>query len=146
MGAEVLRKPWLGATAALLLSSASAFSACPVPTITGSNVRGRAHDLLGSQQRPVTGVTVRLLNDSGKVVAQVLGGQDGHFSISAPERGRYRLTVMADGFLEVSAVVVVKKLGKDAPFIRVGLGSDATRPCGGGGITVEMGHTGPLSR
>ena len=37
--------------------------------------------------------------------------------------------------LEVSAVVVsAKKVGKNAPFLRVDLGSDVTRPCGGGGV------------
>lgn len=146
MGAEVLRRAWLWAAAAVLLSSPPALSVCDVPTITGSNVRGRAYNLRGSQEQPLAGVTVRLLNDSGDVIAQAVAGQDGRFSISAPARGRYRLTVTADGFLEVSAMVVVKKLGKDTPFIRVALGSDVTRPCGGGGITVEMAHTGAVGR
>jgi hypothetical protein len=65
MGAEWCRKSWLWAIAALPLSSAPALAVCDVPTITGSNVHGRAYDR--------------------------------RFSISAPERGRYRLTVTADG-------------------------------------------------
>lgn len=146
MGAEWSRKPWLWAMAAVLLSSTPALSVCDVPTITGSNVQGRAFDLRASQEQPLAGVTVRLLNDSGKVIAQVPAGHDGRFSISAPERGRYRLTVTADGFLEVSALVVAKKVGKNTPFLRVDLGSDGTRPCGGGGITVQTANAGTAGR
>ena len=139
-------KPWLWTMAAALLSSAPAFAECNVPSVTGSNVQGRAYDLLSAHEKPLAGATVRLLNDSGKVVAQVQAGQDGRFSVSATERGRYRLTVNADGFLEVSAVVVAKKVGKNTPFLRVDLGSAAKRPCGGGGITVETANAGTVGR
>ena len=146
MSAEWSRTPWLGAIAVVLLSSAPALSACDVPTIKGSDVQGRAYDLLATQERPLVGATVRMLDESGRVVAQVLAGEEGRFSISAPQRGRYRLTITADGFHEVSAVVVAKKLGKKTPSLRVDLGSDATRPCGGGGITVETANSSLVGR
>jgi hypothetical protein len=146
MGAEWVRRPWLWATVALLASSAPAFAVCAVPTIKGSNVQGRVYDLHASHEQPVAGATVRLLNDSGKVVAQVSAAPDGSFSISAPTRGHYRLAVTAEGFFEVSAVVVAKKAGKNTPFLRVDLGTDGARPCGGGGITAEAANSGAVGR
>ena len=101
---------------------------------------------MGTKRQPLAGATVRLLDDAGKVIAEVSAGEDGRFSISASARGRYRLTVTAEGFLEVSAVVVAKKVGKNAPFLRVDLGSDVTRPCGGGGITVQAAGSGTVGR
>jgi hypothetical protein len=146
MRAVVFCRSWLWATAAVLSSSVPAVSVCDGPTLKGSNVAGRVYDLLGNKGRPLASTTVRLLNDAGKVVAQVRAEEDGRFSISAPARGRYRLAVTAEGFLEVSATVVAKKLGKSTPFLRVDLGSDAMRPCGGGGITVELSNDGAVGR
>jgi hypothetical protein len=104
-------------------------------------VQGLVNDQFGAHGQPIGGATVRLSDESDRVVAERFTSQDGLFTVEAPKPGRYRLAIRAQGFFDVGATIVVKKVGTSAPFLRVELGVDAMRPCGGGLIVEHpTGH------
>ncbi|HYC52470.1 MAG TPA: carboxypeptidase-like regulatory domain-containing protein, partial [Gemmatimonadaceae bacterium] len=89
------------------------------------SVRGIITDQATGRSLP--GVIVTLLNDSSRVVARSLSGDDGQYRIGAPRAGRYILRALRIGF----------RPGTTAPF-ELAAGVEVNRPIALGAVAMAL--------
>jgi EmrB/QacA subfamily drug resistance transporter len=93
---------------------------------------------------PASGVTVTVIDGSGRLAGRDRSGPDGSFSISLPARGSYTLIVLADGHEPQASAVYVGDRPAEREVALAGTGSLAgtIRAAGAGtplaGVTVTL--------
>lgn len=83
----------------LLLVTVSLLAIISSTDLSAQLAKGRVLD--GADESPVEGAIVRLLNLEGQVVAGAQTNAEGMFSVQAPQRGSYYLSVSAFGYRPV---------------------------------------------